>query len=205
MEALRGFSATRPRNIRARSGRPPQACADPLRQAVRGRPRRRASCRTSIMRRARMIQRCSRIWQRSALSNRSWWRRRCSDGWPATTACSAIEATRQRVRRFRAGADRRPCPCGRARRCGDRVRSFPAGVAARRPVDLAAQPEPRTCRAGCTGAGRGAPARRHAGAAAADHGRPDRSALLRRHAGPARIFRAACGDVAGRGFLRGVS
>ena len=40
-----------------------------------------------------------------------------------------------------------------------------------------------------------APARRHAGAAAADHGWTDRSALLRRDAGPAGIVGAAGGDA----------
>ena len=62
---------------------------------------------------------------------------------------------------------------------------FLRGVAARRAADLAAQPEPRPRRAGGADSRRRAPARRHAGAAAADHGRADRSALLRRHAGPA--------------------
>ena len=41
--------------------------------------------------------------------------------------------------------------------------------------------------------------------AAADHGRADRSALLRRDAGPEGIVGAACRDAAGRGFLRGFS
>src|ERR1700693_1103111 len=43
------------------------------------------------------------------------------------------------------------------------------------------------------------------GCSAADHGRPDRSALLRRDAGPARTFRAAFGDAVGCEFLRGIS
>ena len=62
--------------------------------------------------------------------------------------------------------------------------------------------EPRPGRAGGAGPGRGAAARRHAGAPAADHGWPDRSALLRRDAGPEGIVRAAGGDAAGRGLLR---
>ena len=32
--------------------------------------------------------RCSNIWLRSASRSRSWWRRPCSNGWSATTACS---------------------------------------------------------------------------------------------------------------------
>ena len=67
------------------------------------------------------------------------------------------------------------------------------------------EPEPRSRRAGGADPGRGAAARRHAGAAAADHGRPDRSALLRRDAGPARTVAAAGDDAAGRSFLRGFS
>ena len=47
------------------------------------------------------------------------------------------------------------------------------------------EPEPRPRRAGGADPRRRAAARRHAGAAAADHGRADRSALLRRDAGPA--------------------
>ena len=49
---------------------------------------------------------------------------------------------------------------------------------------------------------RGAAARRHAGAPAADHGRPDRSPFLRRDAGPEGIVGAAGGDAEGRGLLR---
>ena len=84
-----------------------------------------------------------------------------------------------------------------ARRRGDGLRPLPAGVAARRTADFAAQPEPRPRRAGGADPRRRAAARRHAGAAAADHGRADRSALLRRDAGPARIVRAAGGDPDG--------
>ena len=47
-----------------------------------------------------------------------------------------------------------------------------------------------------------AAARRHAGAAAADHRRPDRSPILRRDAGPEGTVGAAGGDAKGRGFLR---
>ena len=106
---------------------------------------------------------------------------------------------------FVPGADRRPGACRGARQRGDRVRPLPAGAAARRPADLAAQPEPRPGGAGGADPRRGAAARRHAGAAAADHGRADRSALLRRDAGPQRIVGAAGGDADGRRLLRGVS
>ena len=51
--------------------------------------------------------------------------------------------------------------------------------------------------------GRSAAAWRHAGAPAADHGWPDRSALLRRDAGPEGIVRAAGDHAAGCGLLRG--
>ena len=66
---------------------------------------------------------------------------------------------------------------------------FLQAPAARRAADFAAEPEPRSRRAGGADPGRGAAARRHAGAAAADHGRPDRPALLRRDAGPEGIVR----------------
>ena len=101
----------------------------------------------------------------------------------------------QRLCRIRSGADRRPCRRRRPRQRGDGVRPFPAGVAARRPADFAAQPEPRPGRTGRADSRRSAAARRHAGAPAADHGRLDRSALLRRDAGPARIVGAARRDA----------
>ncbi len=104
----------------------------------------------------------------------------------------------KRIYRVHSGADRRPRPRRRARRRRGRLRSVPRGVAARRAADFAAQPEPRSGRAGGADPRRRAAARRHAGAAAADHGWADRSALLRRDAGPQRIVLAACGDAAGR-------
>ena len=80
---------------------------------------------------------------------------------------------------------------------------FLRGVAARRTADFAAEPEPRSGRAGGVDPRRRAAARRHAGAPAADHGRADRSALLRRDAGPEGIVGAAGGDAEGCGLLRG--
>ena len=97
----------------------------------------------------------------------------------------------KRVHRIHPRPDRRAGACRRPRRCGHRVRPFPRRVAARRPADFAVEPEPRPGGAGGADPRRRAPARRHAGAPAADHGRADRPALLRRDAGPEGIVGAA--------------
>jgi hypothetical protein len=157
-------------------------------RAIRPAPR---NCRRRTTAPVRTIRACSSIWPRSASRSRSWWRRPCGNGWSATIACSGSGIDAERLCRIRSRADRRPRARRRARQCGDGVRPLPRGVAARRAADFAAQPEPRSRRAGGADPRRRAAARRHAGAAAADHGRADRSALLRRDAGPARTVRAA--------------
>ena len=171
-------------------------------RAIRPAPR---NCRRWITAPVRTIRGCSNIWRRSASRSRSMVAKTVQQWMAGDYRVFRVEATRSAFRRIRAGADRRPGACRGARQCGDGVRPLPAGVAARRAADLAAQPEPRPRRAGGADSRRRAAARRHAGAAAADHGRADRSALLRRDAGPARIVRAARGDAGGCGFLRGVS
>jgi glutamate-ammonia-ligase adenylyltransferase len=70
---------------------------------------------------------------------------------------------------------------------------------------LIAAGEPRPGRAGGADPRGRAAARRHAGAPAADHGRPDRSALLRRDAGPEGTVGAAGDDAEARRLLRGFS
>ena len=118
--------------------------------------------------------------------------------------CVPARGDAQRLYRVRAGADRQPGACRGARQRGNGLRPLPAGAAARRAADFALEPEPRHGRIGGADSRRRAAARRHAGAPAADHGRVDRSALLRRDARPARIIRAAGGNAGGRRFLRGI-
>src|SRR5258707_10601834 len=98
------------------------------------------------------------------------------------------EVDAERLYRVRSRADCRPRKGRAARRRGDGLRPLPAGAAAGWAADHPAQPEPRPRGIGGADSRRRAAAGRYAGAAAADHGRVDRSALLRCDAGPAGNF-----------------
>ena len=193
-----------PRCLRQRPARPSQHRAGPLRKTVRGRSGRHRKAPRVRLRRGAGRQAAARIPCHARLqeAGHGGGDRAAMDVGRRSRAARGGDA--DRLRRVHSRADRRPCACRTARQRGGRVRSLPAGAAARRPADLAAQPEPRAGRAGGADPWRSTPARRHAGAAAATDGRADRSALLRRDAGPARTVGAADRDPGGRQFLRGI-